>query len=142
MPILVDSNGTAIAYPDRQVITQATDLSVLPQVHAALRQPANAFSDVTTAHDLKGASVLTAHHSIQPLGWVLFVEQPAAEAFGPIYQSLFITGALLLIALIPALLLSLLFARRMAQSGAGAKRRGRPDRLGHPGSTHRDSNRR
>src|SRR5207237_188569 len=39
----------------------------------------------------------------------------AADAFAPIYQSLFVTGLLLLVALIPALLLSIFFARRMVR---------------------------
>ncbi|HEV3168070.1 MAG TPA: ATP-binding protein, partial [Isosphaeraceae bacterium] len=109
---VVDSRGMAIAYPDRQLIS--TDLSSLPQVRSALAGSATTLA-ATTAHDRQGKAVLTANHGIQPYGWFVFVEQPAAEAFAPVYQSLAVTGALLLIALIPALLLGLFFARQMAK---------------------------
>ena len=111
---VVDSRGLAIAHPNPQLVSNATDLSVLPQVRSALSGPATG-ARATTAHDLQGNAVLTAYHRIQPYGWSVFVEQPTAEAFAPIYQSLFVTGVLLLIALIPALLLSIFFARRMVR---------------------------
>ena len=111
---VVDSRGFAIAHPNPRLVSQVTDLSSLPQVRSALSGPSTA-ARATTARDLRGNAVLTAHHRIQPYGWSVFVEQPTAEAFAPIYQSLFVTGLLLLLALIPALLLSIFFARRMVQ---------------------------
>jgi signal transduction histidine kinase len=109
---VVDSQGRAIAYPDRHRVS--TDLSSLPQVRSLVAGSVTS-SAATTARDLHGKAVLTAHHGIQPFGWFVFVEQPSAEAFAPIYQSLFVTGMLLIIALIPALLLSVFFARRMVR---------------------------
>ena len=106
---VVDSRGIAIAYPGSKV----TDLSFLPQVRAAIEAPGRTSAGATTAQDIQGRTVLTAHHSIQALGWSVFVEQPAAEAFAPVYQSLALTAVLLLLALILALLLSIWFARRM-----------------------------
>jgi signal transduction histidine kinase len=112
---VVDSRGVAIAYPESDVVSRETDLSFLPQVRAAIESTARKTSaGATTSHDLRGRAVLTAHQTIQPFGWSVFVEQPAAEAFAPIYQSLSLTAVLLLLALIPALLLSVWFARRMA----------------------------
>ena len=111
---VVDSQGYAIAHPNRRLVSQMTDLSGLPQVRSALTGPSTT-ARATTAHDLQGNAVLTAYHRIQPYGWSIFVEQPTAEAFAPIYQSLFVTGLLLLVALIPALLLSVFFARRMVR---------------------------
>ncbi len=111
---VVDSQGFAIAHPNRRLVSQVTDLSSLPQVRSALSGPTTT-ARATTAHDLRGNAVLTAYHRIQPYGWSVFVEQPTAEAFAPIYQSLFVTGLLLLVALIPALLLSVFFARRMVR---------------------------
>ena len=107
---VVDSRGIAIAYPG----SGATDLSFLPQVRAAIESPDSQTSMATTSQDARGRTVLTAHHSIKGLGWSVFVEQPASEAFAPIYQSLALTAVLLLLALIVALLLSVWFARRMA----------------------------
>jgi signal transduction histidine kinase len=110
---VVDAHGLAIAYPrDRHLVS--TDLSGLPQVRSLVAGSA-ANTAATTAHDLQGKAVLTANHDIQHFGWFVFVEQLAAEAFAPLYKSLFVTGLLLLIALIPALLLSIFFARRMVR---------------------------
>ena len=111
---VVDARGMAIAHPNATLRSQATDLSALPQVRSALSGGATA-ARATTAYDLQGKAVLTAYHPIQPFGWSVFVEQPTAEAFAPIYQSLLVTGLLLLIALIPALLLGVFFARRMVR---------------------------
>jgi signal transduction histidine kinase len=108
---VVDGHGMAIAYPDRFIVS--TDLSRLPQVRSLV--VGSATTAATTARDVKGKAVLTAHQPILAFGWHVFVEQPEAEAFAPIYQSLFVTGVLLLIALIPALLLSIFFARRMVR---------------------------
>ena len=113
---VVDSRGVAIAYRDSHLVWLETDLSFLPQVRAAIESTESKTSaGARTSQDLHGRAVLTAHQSIQPVGWSVFVEQPAAEAFAPIYQSLFVTGLLLLIALILALLLSVFFARRMVR---------------------------
>jgi signal transduction histidine kinase len=109
---VVDAHGLAIAFPDQHLVS--TDLSSLPQVRSLVGGAATTTA-ATTAHDLQGRAVLTAHHGLQTFGWFVFVEQPAAEAFAPIYQSLLVTGLLLLIALIPALLLSIFFARRMVR---------------------------
>jgi signal transduction histidine kinase len=111
---VVDARGIAIAHPKPKLVSQVTDLSSLTQVRSALTGPSTV-AQATTAHDLDGRAVLTAYHRIQRYGWSVFVEQPTAEAFAPIYQSLFVTGVLLLVALIPALLLSIFFARRMVR---------------------------
>jgi signal transduction histidine kinase len=107
---VVDSRGIAIVYPG----SGGTDLSFLPQVRAAINSSESQNSAATTSHDAQGRSVLTAHHQIKEFGWSVFVEQPAAEAFAPIYQSLALTGVLLILALVLALILSVWFARRMA----------------------------
>src|SRR5439155_389820 len=85
----------AAAHPSRRLVSPMTDLSGLPQVRSALTGPSTT-ARATTAHDIQGNAVLTAYHRIQPYGWSIFVEQPTAEAFAPIYQSLFVTGLLLL----------------------------------------------
>jgi signal transduction histidine kinase len=109
---VIDAHGLALAFPNQQFVS--TDLSSLPQVRSLLAGSGTS-TTATTAHDLQGKAVLTAHHVIHPSGWFVFVEQPESEAFAPLYQSLFVTGLLLLIALIPALLLSVFFARRMVR---------------------------
>ena len=75
--------------------------------------------------------MLAAHAAIAPLGWLVFVEMPVAEAFAPLYASLLATGLVLIGGLVLAVLASLFLARKMvtpiqalqtgaAQIGAGA----------------------
>ncbi|HUP93927.1 MAG TPA: ATP-binding protein, partial [Burkholderiales bacterium] len=56
---------------------------------------------------------LLAYAPVAPLGWVVFVEQPLAEAFAPLYSSLLRTGLLLLAGLGLAVTGSLFLARHM-----------------------------
>ena len=135
---VVDSAGQLIAHPDISLVLQMRDLSGLAQVRAALRAPPSAAGseqDVTTiAHDLQQRQVLTAYATVQPVGWRVFVEQPLAEAFAPLYASLYRTGGLLLLGLVLSLGASLLLARRMVTPiralQSGASRIGAGD-LGH-----------
>jgi nitrogen fixation/metabolism regulation signal transduction histidine kinase len=57
--------------------------------------------------------VLTAHAAIAPLGWLMFVEVPLAEAYAPVYASLLATGLVLLAGLILAVFSSVVLARKM-----------------------------
>ena len=113
---VVDSRGHLIAHPDISYVLQKLDLSGLPQVAAAREGAAAADVErVTIAKSSQGHEVLTGYATIQPLGWHVFVEQPLAEAFAPLYASLKRTGLLLLAGLILAVLASLYVARRMVQ---------------------------
>ena len=112
----VDSRGRLIAHPDISQVLQKSDLSSLPQVKAALdAQSDDDAKRVSIARDPQGRQVLTAHASIQPLGWHVFVDQPLKEAFAPLYDSLKRTGLLLLGGLVLAVLASLFLARRMVE---------------------------
>src|SRR3954453_20579125 len=72
---VVDGRGRLIAHPDISLVLRDTDLSKLPQVAAALNpQPGQAA--VSTADNLAGHAVLTAHAAIPQLGWRVFVEVP------------------------------------------------------------------
>jgi two-component system, NtrC family, sensor kinase len=110
---VVDAKGQLVAHPEISLVLQNVDLSGLPQVEVALRQPVQSSLEPTIAHDMNGHSVLTAHAPIEPPGWVVFVEQPLEEAFAPVYASLLRTAALLVIGLLLSVLVSLLLARRM-----------------------------
>ncbi|HWT80560.1 MAG TPA: cache domain-containing protein, partial [Candidatus Methylomirabilis sp.] len=131
---VVDSHGNLIAHPDISLVLQKTALSSLSQVRDALSGPpgvGEVRSPATIAQDLQGRQVLTAHSPITPLGWSVFVEQPLAEAFAPLYSSIIRTALLLLVGLGMSVLASLVLARKMvkpiralqtgaAQIGAGA----------------------
>ena len=107
---VVDSRGHLIAHPDITYVLQRQDLSALPQVKAARNGEGER---VTIARSPQGQEVLTAHAGITPLGWHVFVEQPLAEAFAPLYASLQRTGLLLVAGLLLSVVASLYFARRM-----------------------------
>jgi GAF domain-containing protein len=109
---VVDGRGRLIAHPDISLVLRDTDLSKLPQVAAALNpQPGQAA--VSTADNLAGHAVLTAHALIPQLGWRVFVEVPLTEAFAPLYGAALRTVALLVLGLIAATLVALVIARRM-----------------------------
>ncbi len=131
---VVDARGNLIAHPDISLVLQKTVLNALPQVRDALAgppRPGEARDDATIARGTQGRQVLTVHAPITPLGWSVFVEQPLAEAFAPLYSSMFRTAVLLLVGLAISVLASLFLARRMvtpiqalqagaARIGAGA----------------------
>jgi signal transduction histidine kinase len=115
---LVDAQGRLIAHPDISLVLRNTDMSKLAQVQAA-RHPAEAApgeqprEQVQVAQDIQGREVLTAYASVPSLGWLIFVELPAAEAYAPIYSSIGRSGLLLLLALGLAFFTGVLLARRM-----------------------------
>ena len=86
---------------------------------------------VQEADDLAGHKVLTAYAPVTPLGWFVFVETPAAEAYAPLYTSIQRTWLVLLGALLLAFVAGMALAGRMVvpiQSlRAGAARIGRGD---------------
>src|SRR6185295_4147014 len=111
---LVDSRGTLVAHRDMAHVLRKTDLSSLPQVRAALEdKPDSDVERVMTASNIEGAPVLAAYATIPPLGWHVLIEQPLAEAFGPLYASLLRTGLLLLAGLALAVTVSLFLVRHM-----------------------------
>jgi signal transduction histidine kinase/CheY-like chemotaxis protein len=112
---VVDAQGRLIAHPDLAQVLKGRDLSAMPQVRAALagRAGGDADSVVTVATGIGGGEVLTAHAPIATTGWVVFIEQPLAEAFAPL-QATILRGALILgLGLLAAILASVLLARGM-----------------------------
>jgi signal transduction histidine kinase/ActR/RegA family two-component response regulator len=115
---VVDTNGQLISHPDISQVLKKTDMSSLPQVQHALAAVANAVPDsgeIGEARDIAGKSVITANAPITPLGWTVFVEQDAQEAFAPLYASMLRTGVLMLLGLLLALAASAILARRMVR---------------------------
>jgi len=107
---VIDATGVLIAHPDISLVLKKTDLAKLPQV---LALTASASEELSTANDLSGREVLTAHARVPTLGWAVFVEIPLAEAYAPLYASLLRTTLLLFAGLIVAVLVSVYLARHM-----------------------------
>jgi len=133
---VVDGRGQLIAHPDISLVLKKSDLSGLVQVQAARaragsRSPSE---EAISAQDLQGRRVLAAHAAITPLGWLVIVEQPLAEAFEPIHASIIRTVLLVLAGVGLSGIASLVLARRMVRPiqtlGAGAAQIGAGD-LGH-----------
>jgi signal transduction histidine kinase/HAMP domain-containing protein len=131
---VVDAQGRLIAHPDISLVLQKTDLAILPQVRAAsaaARSAQDVPAEAAVGRDPQGREVLSAHAPMAPLGWLVFVDLPLAEAFAPIYSSMWRTVVLLLAGLAVAIAASLVLVRRMvspiralqtgaARIGAGA----------------------
>jgi hypothetical protein len=83
---VVNAQGYLIAHPDLSLVLRNcprydgtpvschTDMSKLAHVRAALGGTAEPVSE-----DIEGRKVLSAHASIAPLGWLVFVELPVEE---------------------------------------------------------------
>ena len=109
---VVDATGTLIAHPDISLVLKKTDLSALPQV-AALGQPIEGAR--VLARDLVGQEVLSASARIPALNWTVFVESPRAEAFAPLYASIWRLGLLLVAGLVVAAMASFFLARALVR---------------------------
>ena len=111
---VVDREGRLIAHPDISLVLRNTDMSQLAQVSAARGVGADPQAQaVQNARDIADREVLTAYAPVAPLGWLVFVELPVAEAYAPLYASVERTSGVLLGALALAFLAGLLLARRM-----------------------------
>jgi two-component system NtrC family sensor kinase len=125
---VVSREGDLIAHPDINLVLQRRNLKSLPQVQAALSKlPLPS----TTLPNLAGSRVFVAYAPIADLGWAVFVERTADEAYAPLYRSLLRTAVLLLLGLGVAVVASVVMSRRVvgpveqlrqgaARIGAGA----------------------
>jgi signal transduction histidine kinase len=109
---LVDGTGVLVAHPDMSLVLQKRDLSELPQVRAARAGPGSR-DVVSETAGLKGDRALTSHAVIEPLGWLVFAEQPLAEAFAPLQGALVLSALFFVVGLGLSVLASVLLARRM-----------------------------
>lgn len=113
---VVDAHGHLIAHPDVSLVLQKRDLSGLPQVREARVGSKALDADETRAmiaNGLDGRPVLVAHAPISPLQWLVFVEQPLAEALAPLHVSVLRGAMILVLGLALAVLASIVLARRM-----------------------------
>src|SRR5205823_8024301 len=68
---------------------------------------------IQEAENIQGQKVLTAYATVAPLGWLMFVELPAEEAYAPLYAALQRLAWVLLAALTFAVLAGVFLASRM-----------------------------
>ena len=134
---VVDSRNHLVAHPDSRVVRAKRDLSTLVQVKSARADRPGPSGDApvaTVADGLGGEQVLAAHATIAPLGWLVFVERPAADAYAPLRAPIVRSAVIFVLGLGLSILASILLARRMVAPirllQEGAARIGAGD-LGH-----------
>jgi signal transduction histidine kinase/CheY-like chemotaxis protein len=117
---VVDAQGRLIAHPDISLVLRNTDMSKLAQVRAARASASGSAvtgdtpsETVQEAENIEGRKVLTAYARVAPLGWLMFVELPAEEAYAPLYAALKRLAFVLLAALCIAVLAGMFLAGRM-----------------------------
>jgi signal transduction histidine kinase/CheY-like chemotaxis protein len=111
---VVDAQGRLIAHPDISLVLRNTDMSKLAQVQAARAGAGGSAAEtVQESQNIEGKKVLTAYASVAPLGWLVFVELPAEEAYAPLYAALQRLAYVLLAALVFAVLAGMFLAGRM-----------------------------
>ena len=113
---VVDGKGRLIAYRDVGLVLRQPDLSTLPQVAAALAGPPSGQPVDGKSFDagFSEASVVSVHAAVPTLDWRVFVELPVAEAWAPLWSALIRIGSMLGLAIVAALLASVIAARRVA----------------------------
>jgi class 3 adenylate cyclase/HAMP domain-containing protein len=124
---VVDPKGQVLASSSKGPDV-AKDLSALPQVAALI---ARSGAPLTSGTDADDHSVLSASSAVPKLGWIVFFEQPTAQALAPIRDQL-LRGALLIgLGLVVAILAGTYLARRMlvpvTALSTGARRLGAGD---------------
>jgi len=110
---VLDRQGRLVAHPDISLVLRGADEAVLKPLQAVRAAVVGEAGGTATGRDLQGRTIAAAAAPIQGPDWTVLVEQPLSEAFGPIYQALIRTGALLLAGSVLAGLLAFGLARRM-----------------------------
>jgi len=111
---VVDQRGILVAHPDMSAVLQKRDLSGLPQIRAARAAP-SASDGVTESPGLQGGRAVTSYAAIEPLGWLVFAEQPLAEAFAPLQGAIVLSSIFFVVGLGLSVLASVVLARRMVE---------------------------
>jgi signal transduction histidine kinase/ActR/RegA family two-component response regulator len=115
---VVDHSGALIAHPDISLVLRKESMATLPQVAQAIASSDKADADGPSQQagfglNPNGARVLSTYVRVPRLDWIVFVEQPLAEANAPIYTAILRTTALMFAGLALAFAVSLTLARRM-----------------------------
>ncbi len=129
---VVDSRNQLVAHPDGRLLREKRDVSDLVQVKSARADRPGLAADAPAAmvaDGLGGGRVLAAHAALAPLGWLVFVERPAADAYAPLQAPIIRSVVIFVLGLGLSILASLFLARRMVapirvlQEGAADRRR-------------------
>src|SRR5436190_5525420 len=105
---VVDEKGFLVAHPDISLVLRKVNLSELPQVKEALAAAPDAESkEIPEARDSSGERVLSAYARVPQTNWRVFVEEPQAAVFAPLYDPILRTVFLLLAGVVISVFASL-----------------------------------
>jgi signal transduction histidine kinase len=115
---VVDHSGVLIAHPDISLVLRKDSMATLPQVAQAISSSDKTDADSPSQQagfglNPNGARVLSTYVRVPQLNWIVFVEEPLAEANAPAYTAVWRTLGLMFAGLALAFAVSLTLARRM-----------------------------
>ncbi|WP_394887980.1 adenylate/guanylate cyclase domain-containing protein [Mesorhizobium sp. AaZ16] len=111
---VVDQTGHLIAHPAISKVMQGADEKAALALRGLRDAIAAAGGTAIASRNAENERVVTAGAPVAAAGWTVFVEQSQAEAFAPLYASLWRTCWLLLPATVLAAVLAYWLARRMS----------------------------
>src|SRR5918993_5526354 len=112
---VLDGPGRLVAHPDISLVLRGADEAMLAPFRAIREAVERAGAGLATGQDAQGNAIVAAAAPLSGPQWTVVVEQPLAEAFGPIHAALWRTGGLLLAGAALAGLLAFALARRMTE---------------------------
>ncbi|RWM94380.1 MAG: HAMP domain-containing protein [Mesorhizobium sp.] len=112
--LVVDQTGHLIAHPAISKVMQGADEKAALALRGLRDAIAAAGGTAVANRNAENERVVTAGAPVAAAGWTVFVEQSQAEAFAPLYASLWRIGGLFLAATVLAAVLAYWLARRMS----------------------------
>jgi adenylate cyclase len=109
---VLDDGGNLVAHPDISMVGGEGN-SAIASLRALQAAALVGGKEAVSGVDAEGRAVLAAGVHVSGPDWTVFVEQPVAEAYGPIRAALWRTGVLLLAGAAFAAALAYWLARRM-----------------------------
>jgi len=111
----VDEQGHLIAHPDMGLVLKHSSMAVLPQVQMALKNQLDPSLAGVDARDLAGRAVLTSFGVIPYLNWLVFVQQPLAEAYRPLVYRAVRSALLVLVGMVLTVLATVALVGKMVR---------------------------
>ena len=111
---VVDNSGRLVAHPNISLVLRGADAETTARLRALQAAVLTPGGGTITTTNAEGRTVLVAMAPIAGAQWMVFAEQPATEAYGPIRAALWRTSALVLAAAVFAALIAFALARRMS----------------------------
>lgn len=112
---VLDRPGRLIAHPDISLVLRGAEEATSKPFRTIRDAIGPAGAGFATSRDVHGHEVAAVAAPVAGLDWTVVVEQPLAEAYGPIYAALWRTATLLAAGTIFAALLAYALAHRMTE---------------------------